>query len=98
MPPTSTCWKGEEDMLAEVDGKVDAVVVDPPRAGLGPEVIDALAEQKLQRIVGVPCDPATLPAIARGWRARAGTLEWVQPVDLFPQTYHIENVALLSST
>ncbi|MGC9398673.1 MAG: 23S rRNA (uracil(1939)-C(5))-methyltransferase RlmD [Anaerolineae bacterium] len=85
-----------EYALPEVEERVDAVVLDPPRAGLETEALDALVAHEPARIVYVSCDPATL---ARDLRrlVRAGyTLAWVQPVDLFPQTYHIENVALLT--
>jgi len=82
-------------MIHEVNREIDAVLVDPPRTGLEPEVVDALVEHSPERIVYVSCDPATLARDCSRLVKHGYSLEWVQPVDLFPQTYHIENVALL---
>jgi 23S rRNA (uracil1939-C5)-methyltransferase len=72
------------------------VVADPPRAGFHPRALAALATLAPDRIVYVSCNPATL-ARDVGDLARQGyRLEWVQPVDMFPQTPHIEAVARLS--
>jgi 23S rRNA (uracil1939-C5)-methyltransferase len=85
-----------EDVLPTIEHKLDAAVVDPPRTGLELDALDALAAQAPKRIVYVSCDPATLARDARRLVKHGYTLQWVQPVDLFPQTYHIENVALLT--
>ena len=85
-----------ERVIQEIDAPIDAVVVDPPRTGVEPEVVDAIVESGCERIVYVSCDPATLARDCRRLIRQGFTLEWVQPVDLFPQTYHIENVALLT--
>ena len=74
--------------------RADLVVMDPPRAGAGPEVIEGLAALGPRRIVYVSCDPATpgrdsVYLVAAGYR-----LVEAQPVDMFPQTYHVETVAL----
>ncbi len=83
-----------EEVLPELDETFDAVLIDPPRTGLAPEVIDAIAGKAPSRVVYVSCDPATLARDALRLTRHGYTLSWVQPVDLFPQTYHIENVAL----
>lgn len=84
-----------EDVLPELEEQLDAVVLDPPRTGLEVAVVDALAERKPARVVYVSCDPATLARDTHRLVSHGYTLQWVQPVDMFPQTYHIENVALL---
>lgn len=73
----------------------DVVVINPPRRGVGREVIAALLEQAPERIVYVSCDPATL---ARDLRAlgKAYDLVAIRGFDLFPQTAHVETVATLS--
>jgi 23S rRNA (uracil1939-C5)-methyltransferase len=83
-----------EELLPELEVDFDAVVIDPPRGGIEVEALDALVEQAPERIAYVSCDPATLARDARRLVRDGYHLEWVQPVDLFPQTYHIENVAL----
>jgi 23S rRNA (uracil1939-C5)-methyltransferase len=76
--------------------RASVVVADPPRAGFHPKALAALAALTPGRIVYVSCNPATL-ARDVGDLARQGyRLEWVQPVDMFPQTPHIEAVARLS--
>lgn len=76
--------------------KADVVVVDPPRKGCAIELLEAMAQMKPQRIVYVSCDPATL---ARDLNILDGlgykTTE-IQPVDMFPQTGHVETVVLMS--
>jgi len=71
------------------------VVADPPRAGFHPKALSALAQLAPARIIYVSCNPATL-ARDLGELTRAGyRLDWVQPVDMFPHTPHIEAVARL---
>jgi len=83
-----------EAALPDLDISLDAVVVDPPRAGIDRFALDALVERRPARLVYVSCDAATLARDAKRL-ARAGyRLVEVQPVDMFPQTYHIESVAL----
>jgi 23S rRNA (uracil1939-C5)-methyltransferase len=81
--------------LLERAGKPDVVVVDPPRAGLSQKVVRRIIEASPRRIVYVSCNPTTLAPnaaqlVEAGWR-----LVKVRPVDMFPQTPHIECVALL---
>jgi len=74
----------------------DVAVCDPPRAGFHPKALAALATLAPARVVYVSCNPATL-ARDVGDLARSGyRVEWVQPVDMFPHTPHIEVVAHLT--
>jgi 23S rRNA (uracil1939-C5)-methyltransferase len=81
---------GEVALPAE---RVDGVVIDPPRAGVSPEGMSALIALSPERIVYVSCDPTTLARDAALLVAAGYRLEHVQPVDMFPHTYHIETVA-----
>ena len=73
----------------------DVVVVDPPRAGCAETVLRTFANMKPQRIVYVSCNPATLARDLAILKDLGYLAQEVQPVDLFPQTSHVENVCLL---
>ena len=78
------------------DTEADVIVVDPPRAGLAPDVVRRLSEQPARAIAYVSCDPATLARdLARFDEAGTFSPSRVTPVDLFPQTFHVETVTLL---
>ncbi len=73
----------------------DVAFVDPPRAGLHRTVVDSLARLRPRRIVYVSCNPTTLARDLRAFAAHGFATREVVAVDLFPQTYHVEAVALL---
>jgi 23S rRNA (uracil1939-C5)-methyltransferase len=75
-------------------GRPDVVIVDPPRAGLHPRVAERLAEVRPERLVYVSCNPQT-QARDLDLMRHAFEITAVQPVDLFPQTAHVENVVAL---
>ena len=85
------------DAAREFPDDADVIVVDPPRAGLGAEVVGLLSDTSARAIAYVSCDPATL-ARDLGEFKRLGVFapRSVTPVDLFPQTYHVETVTLLT--
>jgi len=83
-----------ESLVWETE-KPDTVIIDPPRAGLHPKVIKTLLEKRPERIVYVSCNPTTLAPNAAQLVEAGWTLKHVRPVDMFPQTPHIECVALL---
>ncbi len=84
-----------EAVLEDLEGPFDAVLVDPPRSGLSNEVIDELVRLAPPRIVYVSCDPATLARDVQKLVRQGYTFEDAQPLDMFPQTYHVETVAVL---
>ncbi len=81
--------------LVEAEGKPDLVVVDPPRAGLSQKIVRRVIECEAPRIVYVSCNPTTLAPNAAQLEEAGYRLRRVKPVDMFPQTPHIECVALL---
>lgn len=76
--------------------KFDVIVVDPPRKGLDQVFVDAVIEQQPEKIVYVSCNPATQARDARLFADAGYGLQFVQPVDLFGQTTHVEAVALFT--
>jgi 23S rRNA (uracil1939-C5)-methyltransferase len=76
-------------------GKPDVVVIDPPRAGLSQKMIRRVIECEARKIVYVSCNPTTLAPNAAQLVEAGYKLTRVRPVDMFPQTPHIECVALL---
>jgi 23S rRNA (uracil1939-C5)-methyltransferase len=81
--------------LVEMAGKPDVLVVDPPRAGLSKKVVRRIIEAAPRRIVYVSCNPTTLAPNAAQLVEAGYALRRVRPVDMFPQTPHIECVAVL---
>ncbi len=85
-----------EVILPEMDEKPDIIILDPPRKGCQPEVIETLLTLKPQKIVYISCHPATL---ARDLKMLCENgdykLTFVQPADFFPQTPHVETAAIL---
>jgi 23S rRNA (uracil1939-C5)-methyltransferase len=81
--------------LLEKAGVPDVVVIDPPRAGLSQKIVRRVIECEAKRIVYVSCNPTTLAPNAAQLVEAGYTLRRVKPVDMFPQTPHIECVALL---
>ena len=79
-------------------GEIDALLVDPPRAGLSKEIISSIGKAAPSRMVYVSCNPSTLARdIARLAEVGFKPVS-VTPVDMFPQTYHVETVVLLANT
>lgn len=83
-----------ETLISEY-GVPTVLITDPPRAGMHPDVVQQLLDLKTPRIVYVSCDSSTM---ARDIEKLSNIyqVEAIQPVDMFPQTYHIETVALLT--
>ncbi|MCW7754108.1 23S rRNA (uracil(1939)-C(5))-methyltransferase RlmD [Desulfobotulus sp. H1] len=83
-----------KDVLPGLDAKPDVMIIDPPRAGMHPDVVKRILELAPERMVYVSCNPATM---ARDLAMMQGAYEIleVQPVDMFPHTFHIEAVAKL---
>jgi 23S rRNA (uracil1939-C5)-methyltransferase len=82
------------ELLARA-GRPDVLVVDPPRAGLSQKVVRRIIECAPRRIVYISCNPTTLAPNAAQLVEAGWVLRKVRPVDMFPQTHHVECVALL---
>ena len=83
-----------DDLFIDTHGKPDVIITDPPRAGMHPKVVELLNRIEAKRIVYVSCNPATqsrdVEILMEKYEVKA-----IQPVDMFPQTHHVENVILL---
>jgi 23S rRNA (uracil1939-C5)-methyltransferase len=89
-------WGAAEEVLprwAEEGIRPDVIVVDPPRKGCAPPLLDAVVRMKPARLIYVSCNPSTLARDAALLAEKGYVTHEVQPVDLFPQTHHIECVA-----
>lgn len=95
----STFFAGDmKDVMSEEfivqNGKPDVIILDPPRAGVHPDVINVIIKVKPSKIVYVSCNPAT-QARDLSLMKDLYSIVKVQPVDMFPHTHHLENVVLL---
>ena len=87
-----------EEVLSQLAIKPDAIIVDPARVGCAPGTIAALVRFAVPRLAYVSCDPKSLARDIKLLTSGGYMLERVQPVDLFPHTYHVECIASLSSS
>ena len=87
-----------EEVLPNLLGagyKADAICLDPPRKGCDINAINSIINSKTKRIVYISCNPATLARDVKLLTDNGFTVEYVQPVDMFPNTFHVETVVLL---
>jgi 23S rRNA (uracil1939-C5)-methyltransferase len=88
-----------EKVLARIApsiGVADLLVVDPPRRGLTPKILQSIADVKPRRMVYVSCNPGTLARDLSSLTSQGYEVKEVQPVDMFPHTAHVECVVLMS--
>ena len=82
------------DAFVSQHGKPDAIITDPPRAGMHEQLVHKIADMRAPVVVYVSCNPATqardLNLLSEAYEVTA-----IQPVDMFPHTHHIENVVQL---
>ncbi|MGC1308754.1 MAG: 23S rRNA (uracil(1939)-C(5))-methyltransferase RlmD [Phormidesmis sp.] len=84
------------ELMPQVDGTPDVLLLDPPRKGCEPEMLEAMIAMKPERIVYVSCNPATLARDLKVLCETGGyTVQRVQPADFFPQTSHVECAVFL---
>lgn len=102
------CGRAEEEIGKVLEGytdkdgfdvpafRPDVIILDPPRSGCAPELLEAAAEAAPEKIVYVSCDPATLARDVKLLREKGYEFVEATPVDMFPWTVHVETVCLLS--
>jgi 23S rRNA (uracil1939-C5)-methyltransferase len=83
-----------EKILSQLEERVTKIILDPPRTGCTPEALAQMVRLNPSHIVYVSCDPTTLARDAAQLAAKGYELVRAQPVDMFPQTFHIETVSL----
>lgn len=76
--------------------KINALTVDPPRAGLDKEIIKILTKAKIENIIYISCNPQTLARDIKRFMDSGYKLEKIKAVDMFPQTMHVESVVLMT--
>ena len=81
--------------INKYDGDIDIVIMDPPRKGSDEKFLSTLINKKIKQIIYISCDPETL---ARDllFLSKEYTVDYVQPVDMFPMTAHVESICLLT--
>ena len=80
----------------DAEERIHLAIIDPPRSGAGAEAVAQLVRLGVPRLLYVSCDPATLARDARLLVEAGYELQQVQLLDMFPQTYHIESLALFT--
>ena len=91
------CNKAEEQIVkwAKENKKIDAIIVDPPRKGCDSKLLDTIDEMKINKMIYVSCDPATLARDLKIMVEKGYDIKLVQPVDMFPHTSNCETITWL---
>lgn len=84
------------DKLNQLEIRNLKIILDPPRAGLTPQIIDMIAKLPFEHLIYVSCNPATFARDTKSFAGKGIKFMKIQPIDMFPQTHHIESVALLT--
>jgi len=85
-----------EEKIKEITDKIDLIVVDPPRKGCEPALLNSIIEKKIEKIIYVSCDPATLSRDLKVLSDEGYEIKEISLFDMFPNTTHIEAVACLT--
>ncbi|MDI6851341.1 MAG: 23S rRNA (uracil(1939)-C(5))-methyltransferase RlmD [bacterium] len=93
--PNVEIINGDAEGLLPTLGKVDVLILDPPRRGVGDGIVDFLANSKPPHILYFSCNPATLARDLKKMVDVGYKIEFIQPFDMFPQTFHVENLVYL---
>ena len=83
-------------VLDEIEEKPDYIILDPPRDGIHPKAIGKIIEYGVENMVYISCKPTSLARDLQIFMARGYRVEKICCVDMFPNTYHVETVCLLS--
>ncbi|RLC49676.1 MAG: 23S rRNA (uracil-5-)-methyltransferase RumA, partial [Candidatus Cloacimonadota bacterium] len=74
---------------------IDIIIFDPPRKGLDRKIIETVSKAKIKKIIYASCDPITQKRDVELFLEKGYRFSFLQPFDMFPQTFHIENVIIL---
>ncbi|MBR2891261.1 MAG: 23S rRNA (uracil(1939)-C(5))-methyltransferase RlmD [Bacilli bacterium] len=92
------CGKAEEQIVTwKKEGlQIDAIIVDPPRKGLDIKLMDTINEMDIKKVVYISCDISTLARDLKHFKELGYNFTTVYPVDMFPNTMHVENIVLIT--
>jgi 23S rRNA (uracil1939-C5)-methyltransferase len=85
-----------EDIIPVMEEDFNVVILDPPRSGCKAELIQAVINKSPRSIIYVSCNPSTMARDLALFKNTAYTIEHVQPIDMFPQTYHVEVIIMMT--
>ncbi len=86
-----------EKVINNLKEDFDTIILDPPRSGCHPELLQKIADKSIKEIIYVSCNPATLARDVKILSKLEYEVQWVQPVDMFAQTGHVESVVLMQN-
>ena len=84
-----------ENMLSSISDDIDILILDPSRKGCHPDTIEVVLVKSPKKIVYVSCDPVTLARDLNMLLSEGYSITYVQPLDMFPQTYHVEVIVIM---
>ena len=92
-----TFWAGDVlKVIDQLNEKPDLIVLDPPRDGVHPKALEKIINFNVDRMIYIACKPTSLARDLEMLQGRGYKVEKIACVDLFPSTYHVETLALLS--